>query len=165
MQNSRTDNHSNGQIQAPTALASSGWRDPSDAMTITDLLELIETAVEHAVRRTLGPFLSIEEPRSLRLCTDAGDRALLRALSTREAPAACDPRSRQINHKGIPGEGNSVLSVADAAELLGISRSLTYELIASHDIPSVRLGRRIVVTRRAIEDILESAPTPDAERA
>ena len=43
------------------------------------------------------------------------------------------------------------LSVEEAAELLGISRDLAYDLVARREIPSVRLGRRLVVPRRALE--------------
>jgi excisionase family DNA binding protein len=50
-----------------------------------------------------------------------------------------------------------VLTVPEAADLLGISRSLAYELVARHKLPAVRLGRRILVPQRAIEDLLASA--------
>jgi excisionase family DNA binding protein len=37
------------------------------------------------------------------------------------------------------------LTVEQAARLLGIGRSTAYELVHTGDIPSLRLGRRIVV--------------------
>ncbi len=49
------------------------------------------------------------------------------------------------------------LTVEEAAELLGVSRALGYELVARGEIPSLRLGRRIVVPRRAIEAMLDAA--------
>ena len=49
------------------------------------------------------------------------------------------------------------LTVDEAAQVLGISRALAYELIARRQIPSLRLGRRIVVPRRALEAIVEQA--------
>jgi excisionase family DNA binding protein len=49
------------------------------------------------------------------------------------------------------------LSVEDAAGLLGISRTLAYEAIARGELPSVRLGKRIVVPRRALDELLDSA--------
>ncbi len=49
------------------------------------------------------------------------------------------------------------LTVDEAAQVLGISRALAYELIARRQIPSLRLGRRIVVPRRALEVIVEQA--------
>lgn len=53
--------------------------------------------------------------------------------------------------------GRAVLCVAEAAELLGISRALAYDLIRRNELPSVRLGRRILVPRVAIEQLLVQA--------
>ena len=47
------------------------------------------------------------------------------------------------------------LSVEEAGFLLGISRDLAYDLVARGEIPSVRLGRRLVVPRRALEEALD----------
>lgn len=47
-----------------------------------------------------------------------------------------------------------VWSVDETAHRLGISRAHAYELIARADLPSLRLGRRIVVPVRAIEALL-----------
>ena len=47
------------------------------------------------------------------------------------------------------------LSVEEAGALLGISRDLAYDLVASRQLPSVRLGGRLVVPRRALEEALE----------
>ena len=52
--------------------------------------------------------------------------------------------------------GRLVLSVTEAAGLLGISRGLAYELVARGELPSLRLGRRIVVPRGALEALLEA---------
>ena len=48
-----------------------------------------------------------------------------------------------------------VMSVTEAAELLGISRGLAYELARSEKLPVVRLGRRLVVPRKALALWLE----------
>jgi excisionase family DNA binding protein len=53
-------------------------------------------------------------------------------------------------------DGRLVLSVTEAAGMLGISRGLAYELVARGELPSLRLGRRIVVPRRALEALLEA---------
>ena len=47
------------------------------------------------------------------------------------------------------------MSVEEAGQLLGISRGLAYELVSRGDIPSIRLGRRIVVPRRALNQLLD----------
>ncbi len=46
------------------------------------------------------------------------------------------------------------LSVEEAGALLGISRDLAYDLVARGELPSARLGRRLVVPRRALEETL-----------
>jgi len=43
------------------------------------------------------------------------------------------------------------VTVEEAARLLGISRTLAYELVTRDQLPHLRLGRRIVVSRRALE--------------
>lgn len=48
------------------------------------------------------------------------------------------------------------VSVVDAAQLLGISRALAYELVARGELPSVRLGRRVVIPRKALEALVEA---------
>jgi excisionase family DNA binding protein len=48
------------------------------------------------------------------------------------------------------------LTVSEAATLLGISRALAYELVARGEIPSLRLGRRVVVPRGALVSMIES---------
>ena len=51
------------------------------------------------------------------------------------------------------------LTVEEAGRLLGISRALAYELVARGELPSLRLGRRIVVPRRALERLVDDAGT------
>jgi excisionase family DNA binding protein len=41
-------------------------------------------------------------------------------------------------------------SVAEAARMLGISRTLAYELVARQELPSVRFGNRVYVLRRDV---------------
>lgn len=50
-----------------------------------------------------------------------------------------------------------VLSVAEAAEALGVSDDLVYELTARGELPCLRFGRRKVIPRRAIELLVEAA--------
>ena len=47
-----------------------------------------------------------------------------------------------------------VLTVPEAAQILGISRSLAYALVSRDEIKAVRLGRRIVVPNRVIDELL-----------
>jgi excisionase family DNA binding protein len=52
-------------------------------------------------------------------------------------------------------------SVDEVAEILGISRSATYECIARGEIPAKRLGRRVVVVRSALEEFLAQSDSPN----
>jgi excisionase family DNA binding protein len=60
------------------------------------------------------------------------------------------------SHSGDVSDGDSrlTLKVEEAAQMLGISRGLAYELVNQGVIPSLRLGRRIVVPRYALEELL-----------
>jgi excisionase family DNA binding protein len=51
------------------------------------------------------------------------------------------------------------LTVDEVALALGISRSSAYECAKRGDIPTVRLGRRIVVPRRAVLELLGEPDT------
>jgi len=55
-----------------------------------------------------------------------------------------------------------VMSVAEATELLGISRTLAYELVARGELPSLRLGGRIVILTRPLMRLLDAAPADGA---
>lgn len=52
------------------------------------------------------------------------------------------------------------MPVEEAGEMLGISRSLAYELVRRGELPSLRLGRRVVVPVRALEAMVEHASEP-----
>ena len=49
-----------------------------------------------------------------------------------------------------------VLTVSEAAELLKIGRPCAYEAIRNGQLPVIRMGRRILVPRAALERLLES---------
>ncbi|MCA1844004.1 MAG: helix-turn-helix domain-containing protein [Actinobacteria bacterium] len=55
----------------------------------------------------------------------------------------------------MQGETRLVLTVTEAAVALGISRAHAYDLVARGELPSLRLGRRIVVPRRGLERLLD----------
>jgi excisionase family DNA binding protein len=54
-------------------------------------------------------------------------------------------------------------TVEQAAQLLGIGRNSCYEGCASGEIPSVRIGKRLLVPRAALEKFLDI--NPRCERA
>ncbi len=48
----------------------------------------------------------------------------------------------------------AVLTVEEARGCLGISRGLIYEAIRRGEIPSIRIGRRLLVPRAALQELL-----------
>jgi excisionase family DNA binding protein len=56
----------------------------------------------------------------------------------------------------IDHEPRLVVSVAEAAKLLGISRAFAYELVARGDLPVIRLGRRRLVPKVALHALVEA---------
>ena len=58
-------------------------------------------------------------------------------------------------------EQSLVLNVwPDVGRALNLSRATTYSLVNQGVIPSIRLGRRIVVPRKALEELLASVGKP-----
>lgn len=47
------------------------------------------------------------------------------------------------------------MTVDETASVLGVSRSTAYESIRTGDIPSIRLGRRLVVPTAAVRKMLQ----------
>lgn len=49
------------------------------------------------------------------------------------------------------------LSVSEAARVLGISRAHAYDCVRSGELPSITLGRRIVIPRAAVDRLLDES--------
>ncbi len=47
------------------------------------------------------------------------------------------------------------MSVGQATEILGISRTTAYECVRTGELPALRLGGRIVIPTQVIDDLLE----------
>ena len=58
-----------------------------------------------------------------------------------------------------------VYSVTEIAKLLGIGRSKAYELVRSGTIPSLRLGRRIVIPKLALSRFLAECANQNLDEA
>jgi len=52
------------------------------------------------------------------------------------------------------------ITVGEAAVMLGISRSLAYELVHRGVLPHLRLARRIVISRQVIERMVDGTDRP-----
>ena len=62
-------------------------------------------------------------------------------------------------------ENTLVYSVVEVAALLGIGRSKAYELVRSGTVPSLRLGRRIVVPKLALSWFLAECAYQNPDEA
>ena len=64
-----------------------------------------------------------------------------------------------VNEPQMPrnDEDRLVWTVEEAGRRLGISRAHAYELVARGELPHLRLGRRVVIPKYAIEELLARA--------
>lgn len=56
---------------------------------------------------------------------------------------------------GLDSQAETV-SVEDAARILGVSRGLAYRLAKTGTIPTIRLGKRLLVPKAALKKLLEA---------
>ncbi len=57
-----------------------------------------------------------------------------------------------------PAAPGPVLTVEEAAAYLRISRGLAFAAVRDGSLPSVRIGRRILIPRRQLEALLDGTP-------
>lgn len=57
----------------------------------------------------------------------------------------------------------AAVSVEEAARFLGISRRHAYTAVAKGEIPSFRIGKRVLVPRHRLYELLEGAASPATE--
>jgi len=61
----------------------------------------------------------------------------------------------------VDGQQHEYLKVPEVAEVLRIARSRAYELVAEGEIPSVRIGRSVRISRKELERWLEEQRQPE----
>ena len=57
-----------------------------------------------------------------------------------------------------PVDNRKTYTVTETAALLGIGRSSAYEAVRSGKIPTLKIGKRVLVPRAALERLLEHPP-------
>jgi excisionase family DNA binding protein len=78
-----------------------------------------------------------------------------------DQPVDRDPPETIVTARSaVPMPDRLALSVEEAGALLGMSRDLVYDLVNRRELPSVRLGRRLVVPRKALEALLDERAGP-----
>jgi excisionase family DNA binding protein len=95
------------------------------------------------------------------------------AASSRFSPTdlsdlAISGATRRVRGKDETMDRNVVrglYTVLEAAQLTGVGRSTMYELVRRGDVPSVRLGRKVLITRPTLEALLGCPPPTPAELA
>ncbi len=78
---------------------------------------------------------------------------VLRRLGSTAALQEPEYLDNSTSQQSSPGT-KMTLSVREAAELIGISKPKMYELIHSNEIPSIHVGKKIVIARQALLDWL-----------
>ena len=77
-------------------------------------------------------------------------RRLDETAAPRREPVYLD---NSMTQQSSPGT-KMTLSVREAAEMIGISKPKMYELIREGEIPSIHVGKKIVIARQALLDWL-----------
>ena len=101
-----------------------------------------------------SPRCGLRTPRELAdaLAFAAGEAGPPMATAPRTASGAVAPVADRL-----------VFTVEEAAQLLGISRSFAYEAVRRGDIPSIRIGRRILVPKAALHRLLDLSESEDGK--
>ena len=60
-------------------------------------------------------------------------------------------------------EQHEYLKVLEVARIIRVARSRAYELVADGDIPSIRIGRSVGVSRKELDRWLEEQRQPNAK--
>ena len=57
----------------------------------------------------------------------------------------------------MSGDNKLTYNVSETAKYLGLSRNSTYQGILTGEIPSIRVGKRILIPVKALEKMLDEA--------
>ena len=80
-----------------------------------------------------------------------------RRPTTGPSPAPSTPAAPKDAERGAemrPGPGRQTVTVEEAAAILGLGRSAAYEAVRRGEIPSLRVGRRLLVPVPALDALL-----------
>jgi len=96
----------------------------------------------------------------------ANPEELLEALE--EASGGGSPD--HVRHAGKPirikpsPDERLTLTVEEGAKLLGISRAFAYESVRRGDIPHIKIGRRLLIPKAKLNELLDSAGSDGPEK-
>src|SRR5438046_2000995 len=84
-----------------------------------------------------------------------------RFVSTTTKHPTLSSQQRAVDPLGTP----LLVAVPDAARLLGIGTIFAWELVRAGDLPSVKLGRRVLVPRAALERLAGTHMSEDRQQS
>jgi hypothetical protein len=61
---------------------------------------------------------------------------------------------RRLSVLGPQWDGHDVFAVEETGRILGLSRASAFAAAARGEIPTIRVGRRLIVPRRGLEKML-----------
>jgi excisionase family DNA binding protein len=64
---------------------------------------------------------------------------------------------RDVGERRGAAPDRETYTVEEAGALLGIGRSAAYQAVKSRELPSVKIGKRLLVPKRVLERLLEGA--------
>ncbi len=134
-----------------------------------ELAQLLSTcAAEGGPRAIADPSGRPLDPEKIAVVVSpAGWASHPRELEEALSDAATTPVSRGLAAEAIaPVEDRLTLTVEEAATLLGISRAFAYEAVGRGEVSSIRIGRRILVPKAALNKLVgPEAPNPEGASA
>ena len=128
----------------------------NNAEQLAQLLAHSKAMAFRAPRGT-NTVVTVTRPREWAALPHELRAALVLASSGTATAGTGTPSSRVSPGVATPVEQRLVYTVEEAATLLGISCSFAYEAVQRGDVPSMRIGRRILVPKAALQRYLESA--------
>lgn len=70
-----------------------------------------------------------------------------------------EERRLAVREEGFVTDEQLTLSIIEAAKILKISRSMAYGLANQGKLPVIRLGRKLLVSRRGLNELLSKGWT------
>jgi len=61
-------------------------------------------------------------------------------------------------------EAKAVLTVSEVAKMLGLSRNSTYEGVKRGEIPHIQVGKRLLIPKVALDNLLSGAEGARSEK-
>lgn len=71
-----------------------------------------------------------------------------------------DPTSTSMMNKTSPSSDKALLTIPEAAKVLGIARTSAYEAVRRGELPALHVGKRVYVPRVQLEALVGETEPP-----